>query len=99
MESIINSRPLNYVSEDDMEESLTPYHLMFGRNVMKAPPFTQLEDINIDLDLQECSKRLKYMKKLIENYWKKFSATYLNELRQMHIYRKMKTGMAKIAVR
>ena len=35
IESVINSRPLVYVSEDDLNESLTPHHLMYGRDITK----------------------------------------------------------------
>ena len=31
IESVINSRPLTYVSAGDMEEPLTPSHLIVGR--------------------------------------------------------------------
>ena len=95
VESVNNSRPLNYLSEDDIEEPLTPYHLMFGRNVLTDSTLKP-NDNDIDLSVQDCSKRLKYIRKLIENYWKKFSSTYLNELRQMHIYRKSKSGTQKL---
>ena len=30
IESVINGRPLAYLSEDDLGESLTPNHLMYG---------------------------------------------------------------------
>ena len=33
VEAVINSRPLTYISSDDLTESLTPFHLLFGRNV------------------------------------------------------------------
>ena len=33
IENIINSRPLTYISEEHFEESLTPYHLIYGRNI------------------------------------------------------------------
>nr|XP_047142846.1 uncharacterized protein LOC124817096 [Hydra vulgaris] len=34
IKSVINSRPLFYMSEDDTEEALTPYHLMYGQNIV-----------------------------------------------------------------
>lgn len=33
----INSRPLSYVSSSDMEEPLTPLHLLVGRRVLNLP--------------------------------------------------------------
>ena len=37
VESIINSRPLSYVSTDDMEEPLTPSHFLTGRRLLNVP--------------------------------------------------------------
>ena len=34
IESIINSRPLSYVMSSDLEEPLTPSHLLIGRQVL-----------------------------------------------------------------
>lgn len=31
VEAILNSRPLSYVSTEDLKEPLTPSHLMVGR--------------------------------------------------------------------
>ena len=33
IENIINSRPLTYISEEHFEESLTPCHLIYCRNI------------------------------------------------------------------
>ena len=35
VESVINSRPLVYMGEDDIEEALTPFHLMYGQNMLR----------------------------------------------------------------
>ena len=37
VEAIINSRPLSYVAPDDLEEPLTPSHLLVGRRVLSLP--------------------------------------------------------------
>ncbi len=37
VESIIYSRPLSYLSMDDLEEPLTPSHLLIGRRVLSFP--------------------------------------------------------------
>ena len=33
IESVINGRPLAFLSEDDLGDALTPNHLMYGRNI------------------------------------------------------------------
>ena len=37
VESIINSRPLTYLSPSDLEEPLTPSHLIAGKHVVSLP--------------------------------------------------------------
>ena len=33
IESVINGRPLAYLSEDDLGDALTPNHFIYGRNI------------------------------------------------------------------
>ena len=35
IEVAVNNRPLAYVSEDDLDKALTPFHLMYGRSVSR----------------------------------------------------------------
>ena len=35
VKSVINSRPLVYMSEDDTEEALIPFHFMYRRNMLR----------------------------------------------------------------
>ena len=37
IEMIVNSRPLSYVSSEDVEEPLTPFHLIAGRRILSLP--------------------------------------------------------------
>jgi len=36
----------------------------------------------------QCSKRLNFVQRVRDDQWKRFYRTYLNELRQHHLYRK-----------
>ena len=97
IEAIINNRPLTYVSEDDMDEALTPYHLIFGRNILQTPINYEVQDKD---DSNLCSaKRVKYVNTLLERYWKKFTSLYLNELRQKHLYTKRKHSNKNILLK
>ena len=80
IESIINSRPLTYVSEDDMCELLTPFHLLFGRNINTLST-SEISEV-------EPTKRVRYLSCLLHTFWKRFVSDYLQELRQIHVYRK-----------
>ncbi|XP_047146189.1 uncharacterized protein LOC124819048 [Hydra vulgaris] len=85
IESVINSRPLFYMSEDDTEEALTPYHLMYGRNIVNKMN-------GISLLPNDISKRAIFIKTTIFNFWRRFATSYLNELKQHHLYVKSKTS-------
>ena len=83
VEGIINSRPLTYVYGDDVEEILTPSHLLLGRRLLSTfeEPF---EDGQL-VDNVVLTKRMKYLKTLSEHFWKRFSEEYLLELRSHHV--------------
>lgn len=85
IEAVINSRPLVYKSDDDMDETLTPNHLIFGHNYQNP---SRIADVPVDIISGGISKRVRYLRHLLTSYWKVFTSTYLNELRQAHSYRK-----------
>ena len=56
VESIINSRPLGALYDDDFEEVLTPHYLLFGRNLETSN--TRDGPLNVDIPT---SKRVQYI--------------------------------------
>ena len=71
IESVINGRPLANLSEDELGDVLTPNHLIYGRNIRRKSNAIVPESI-----VQDFSKRYKYISKLVNNQWKRFSKVY-----------------------
>jgi len=86
-EMIINSRPLSYVSTEDIEEPLTPSHLLVGHRVLSLPdPSRTCGEDSIDVSQETLSKRAKHLGKIMEQFWKWWRAEYLLLLRKYHCY-------------
>ena len=85
IKTLVKNRPLTYVSESRDEECLTPNRLLYGRDIVIAPPLNELADDevpygeNIDLRLQY--SRLSSALKRFEKVWSK---DYLTSLRERH---------------
>ena len=64
VESIINSRPLTYLTSGDVEEPLTPSHLI-GRRVMNLPDSLGYDiksgDDEFVVDASQLDKRVKHL--------------------------------------
>jgi hypothetical protein len=86
-EVAINNRPLAYVSEDDLDDALTPYQLMHGRDISKR---AQVTDFVSSMNQEDGKRRVLHVRKVLKDCWKKFRCSYLNELRQMNWYRQAK---------
>lgn len=48
VKGIINSRPLFYVSSDDLEEPLTPAHVLSGQRLLNLPDACYCKDADND---------------------------------------------------
>ena len=81
VEGVINSRPLTYLYEDDIQDPITPSHLMFGRNL-----HTQIHNSIQSIGDVNLNARVKYVNRIINLFWDRFSLTYLNSLREFHMY-------------
>ena len=83
IEGIMNSRPLTYDYSDDIEEIVTPSHLLIGKRLLST--FEEPFDDGSNVDNAVITKRMKYIRSLSEHYWKRFSDEYLLELRSQHV--------------
>ena len=82
VEAVINSRPLTYMSPDDIEEALTPAHLIPGKRLLTLPDGKIC--LNEDDTPEILSKRAKYLRTLQTHFWRKWQSEYLSELREHH---------------
>jgi hypothetical protein len=75
IECVLNPRPLTYVSTEDLEEPLTPSHLLCGRQILSVPSGDTSELIDPDWNpkSEEFTKRVVYLQKLIDKFWNRWS--------------------------
>ena len=88
VEVALNNRPLAYVSEDDLDEALIPF-LMYGRSISTRKQFNSVDCVSIS-SLKSCKQRLFHLRKVVKDFWKRFRTSYLNELRQTNLCRRVK---------
>ena len=91
IEGVLNSRPLTYVDDSDLTEPLTPSHLMYGRNILN-----RTSSASINKNSESLSKRIKHVAKLLDHFWKRFSAEYLCSLRERDRLQRRKNPRSKI---
>ena len=88
LNGILNSRPISYVYDTvGEEEVITPSKLWCGKNITLFPPF---HDIKLQGSSPEiCSKRLRYLDKVLTHFWNRFSTQYLSSLSERHFNRNL----------
>ena len=82
VEAVINNRPLTYIHEDDLEQVLTPSHLICGRRTLDLAPDSHSHLTN--MSREEGIKRMRLLNTVIEHFWKRWSKEYLVDLRENH---------------
>ena len=56
IEMVVNSRPFTYVSADDLDEPLTPSHLLVGRHLMSYPDHLLTTEYELNSDDKDGDK-------------------------------------------
>ena len=88
VESIINSRPLTYLSPSDLEEPLIPSHLIAGKCVISLPDDlghqADLDDGDFTVSQEQIRMRVKYSNLVLNHFWNRWRQEYLAELRESH---------------
>lgn len=101
IEAIVNSRPLSYVHPDDLEQPLTPSHLLVGRRLLSLPDhltYLEPEDEDFELSTESLQRRAKHLSSVLNHFWKRWGREYLLELRDAHRQRGPKKSDNPIAV-
>ena len=85
VEAIVNSRPLTYITSDELEEPLTPSHLIIGRRILSLPDdLSYLEDGDEEFTVND--ETLQRRDNVINHFWKRWNKEYLLELCNAHRY-------------
>ena len=87
VELILNSRPLSYVSTEDIDEPLTPSHLLMGRRLLSRPEANYNKDdpdFDINLDKNDLTWRMRHLSNVMNYFWSRWRNEYPIELRESH---------------
>ena len=75
IEVVVNSRPLGVLYDDDIEQPLTPNHLLFGRKLKHINDVPDVDETNFG------PRRVRYIETIIEHFWCRWSKEYVTSLR------------------
>lgn len=90
IECILNNRPLCPDYDSEVDDVLTPNHLVYGRRLENVN-FERNADVNLNEYSIELNKREKRLSILINHFWKIWRKEYLILLRQFQ----KRTALAK----
>ena len=80
---VLNSRPLTYVNSEDMDEPLTPSHLVTERRLQSLPEEVLVHEEK-DNEVVLLTRRQHYLILLLAPFWARWSREYVVELRDHH---------------
>ena len=88
VDNSINLHPLTYLTEENYQTLLTPYHLLYGWNINdRNEPLN-----NIETNQTSAIVRVKHLQTVLEHFKKRFCVEYLLSLHEKHSYVKNKTS-------
>ena len=83
IENVINSRPLSYMNDENLDENLTPYPLIYGRNIAT----NKLSLLKIATDGESLRLNCKKINIILKHFVKRFTNEYLSSLHERYTYR------------
>ena len=86
IELILNNRPIDADYDDDVEEVLTPNHLIVGR--MLSTTGDENLVTNFKEDENSLSKRKQALEMVLDNFWDRWRREYITGLRELQRVRK-----------
>ena len=82
VEAVLNSRPLlTYLYSEDVEEPLTPSHLLIGKRLLTLPNIYLNSEVP-GSSQESVTKRAKYRQSMADHVWRRWRKEYLLELRE-----------------
>ena len=86
VELVLNSRPLSYVLTEDLEEPLTPSHLITGLRLLSLQGVTSKQPEDPDYQVApssptDLSRRMQHFNRILNHFWMRWRREYLTELR------------------
>jgi len=85
VENAINSRPLTYLNTENVEDALTPYHLIYGRNINSSH---HIGGTFANPESEQLSSRVRRVRVVIKHFMTRFQNEYVTNLKELHRYRK-----------
>lgn len=87
---------------DDIEEPLTPLHLLCGRRILSLPDhlcrIAEPDDADVEARPQLLTRRARHLNNVIDKFWARWRKEYLLELREAHRYHHGHTQPSPVAV-
>ena len=87
-EAVSNSRPLGYVSGEDIDKPITPSHFVVGRRILSLSDHLDhmcpLDDDDFAQDQDHVNSRVKQLNNVLNHFWKRWHVEYMSDLREVH---------------
>ena len=86
VEAILNSRPISYVSSEDLEELLTPSHLLTGYRLLCLPDSSAVYDNDEDFEISshDLTVRAQNLTRALDQFWNRWRDEYLLQLSERY---------------